>query len=47
MRPELLNSQFDALEEPTDAIVVDAVQQPQAIADQIVAELRKRHQSAI
>lgn len=30
-------------EEPTDAIVIDASRSPQAVADEIVAELRTRH----
>ena len=35
----LLASQFAALEEPTDAIVVDAARAPQVIVDEIVARL--------
>jgi gluconokinase len=42
MNAALLQSQFDALEEPTDAIVVDAVQRPETIADEVLAEIRKR-----
>ena len=45
MTAELLSSQFDALEEPKDAIVVDASQPPQAIADEIVTRLRERRQA--
>jgi gluconokinase len=37
---DLLDSQLDALEEPTDAIVVDASQPPEAIVDDILARLR-------
>jgi gluconokinase len=33
--PELLDSQFDALEEPRDALVVDISQTPEAIVRQI------------
>ena len=36
----LLDSQLDALEEPTDAIVVDASRAPEAIVDEILAQLR-------
>lgn len=42
MPADLLNSQFDALEEPGDAIDVDAEQQPQAIVDDILERLRAR-----
>ena len=42
MNAELLKSQFDALEEPADAIVVDAVQRPETIADEVLAQLRRR-----
>ena len=42
MTVEMLSSQMAALEEPTDAIVVDASQQPQSIADEILAQLRER-----
>jgi gluconokinase len=36
MPPELLNSQFEALEPPADAIVVDATQPPEKIAALVV-----------
>ena len=42
MTAELLSSQFDVLEEPADAIVVDAAQVPEAIVADIVDQLRKR-----
>jgi gluconokinase len=42
-KADLLSSQLDALEEPTDAIVVDASQQPEAIADAIAAHLKTSH----
>ena len=42
MKAELLSSQFDALEEPSDAIVVDASQLPEVIVDEIVDQLRRR-----
>ena len=40
MRADMLASQFEALEEPSDAIVVDVSQSPGAIVEQILAELR-------
>ena len=42
MNPELLASQFDTLEEPADAIVVDASRPPEAIVDEIRAQLSLR-----
>jgi gluconokinase len=42
MKEQLLSSQLDALEEPTDAIVIDAWQLPQAIVEEITAQLKKR-----
>lgn len=38
MNPDLVKSQFDTLEEPRDAIVVDASTAPEAI----VSEIRRR-----
>jgi gluconokinase len=46
MKAAMLASQFDALEEPDDAVVVDASTPPPAIVEQIVAELHRPHQSA-
>lgn len=40
--PSLLRSQFDALEEPTDAIVVNIALPPDAIVDEAVTQLRAR-----
>lgn len=40
--PNLLRSQFDALEEPTDAIVVNIALPPEAIVDEAVAQLHAR-----
>jgi gluconate kinase len=40
MKADMLASQFEALEEPSDALVVDISQSPRAIAEQVVAELR-------
>jgi gluconokinase len=40
MNPSLLQSQFDALEEPADAIVADVSTAPRAIVDAIAAQLR-------
>lgn len=42
MNPNLLTSQFAALEEPDDAIVVDIAPPPAAIVDDIMARLRTR-----
>ena len=39
MHPELLSSQFDALEEPEDAIYIDASLPPKAIVQQIKMNL--------
>src|SRR4029079_7970471 len=39
MKANMLASQFEALEEPSDALTVDASQSPAAIVQQIVAEL--------
>ena len=39
MDPDLLQSQFDTLEEPRDAIVVDIAAAPEAIVNEIVAAL--------
>ena len=36
----MLASQFEALEEPSDAVVVDISQPPAAIVERILAELR-------
>ena len=41
MKADMLPSQFDALEEPSDAIVVDISPPPCAIVAQILAQLRK------
>ena len=40
MKAEMLASQFQTLQEPLDAIAVDASQSPDAIVQQILAELR-------
>ena len=42
MNPDLLQSQFDTLEEPRDAIVVDISMAPKAIVSEIRARLRLR-----
>lgn len=39
MNPDLLQSQFDTLEEPRDAIVVDASMAPEAIVEEIKRRL--------
>jgi gluconokinase len=40
MKADMLASQFEALEEPSDALIVDVSQPPGAIVEQILAELR-------
>jgi gluconokinase len=40
MKADMLTSQFEALEEPSDALIVDVSQSPGAIVEQILAELR-------
>jgi gluconokinase len=40
MKAGLLESQFAALEEPQDAVAVDVVQTPEAIANRIVCQLK-------
>jgi gluconokinase len=40
MKADMLASQFEALEEPSDALVVDVSQPPAAAVKQILAELR-------
>jgi gluconokinase len=40
--PTLLQSQFDDLEEPRDALVADISRPPEAIADAIIAAVRLR-----
>ena len=40
MKADMLASQFEALEEPSDALVVDVSQSPGAIVEHILAELR-------
>jgi gluconokinase len=37
MRPEMLRSQFDALEEPVDALTIDVDQSLEAICEQIIS----------
>ncbi|MCC7418513.1 MAG: gluconokinase [Acidobacteria bacterium] len=41
MKADMLTSQFAALEEPTDAIVVGISQAPEAIVEEILGELRR------
>jgi gluconokinase len=40
MKADMLASQFEGLEEPSDAVVVDISQPPAAIVERILAELR-------
>ena len=41
MKADMLASQFDALEEPSDALIVDVCPPPDAIVEQILTELRR------
>jgi gluconokinase len=41
MNPTLLDSQLLTLEEPADALVLDASQSPAALADEIIANARR------
>lgn len=41
MKPEMLQSQFDALEEPRDAVVLDAEMPPEEMIDRIIRKLHK------
>jgi gluconokinase len=45
MKADMLDSQFDALEEPSDAIVIDVLQSPEIIAEQVLATLRESLQA--
>jgi gluconokinase len=42
MNPNLLQSQFDTLEEPRDAIVVDVSATPKAIVNEVIARLGRQ-----
>jgi gluconokinase len=42
MKAGMLASQFEALEEPSDAFVADVSQAPGTIVEQVLAELRGR-----
>jgi len=42
MKPEMLRSQFDALEEPVHALVMDILLTPDEIAEKIVRTIRTR-----
>ena len=41
MKADMLASQFEALEEPSDALIVDVSRSPGAIVEQILTELRR------
>lgn len=41
MKAEMLASQFEALEEPSDALILDVSQPPDAIVQQILSRLRR------
>jgi len=40
MKPNMLKSQFEALEEPADALVVDIGKEPGEICDEILSKIR-------
>lgn len=40
MKADMLASQFEMLEEPSDAIIIDVTQSPEVIVEQALAELR-------
>lgn len=42
MKPEMLNSQFETLEEPTDALTVDIGQNLDRITEEIITKLKLR-----
>lgn len=42
MKPEMLRSQFEALEEPDNAIIIPISNEPEEIVEQIVEYLRKK-----
>jgi gluconokinase len=39
MPPELLRSQYEALEEPDDALVIDVIEEPAKVVERVVAGL--------
>ena len=45
MNPQLLDSQFDTLEEPDDAIAVDVSGTPEGITDSIVRALQSKREN--
>ena len=47
MKVDMLASQFEALEEPSDALVVDVSAQPGAIVARILAQLRVPGQAGV
>jgi len=46
MKANMLASQFEALEEPSDALVVDVSESPDAVVERILSELRSRTRGA-
>ena len=47
MKADMLGSQFDALEEPSDALVVDASAPPRVIVQRILSQLRIPHRARV
>ena len=46
MKVDMVRSQFDALEEPTEALVVDASAAPNAVVGQILSQVRRHAEAA-
>jgi gluconokinase len=47
MKADMLASQFDALEEPADALVVDVSAPPNTIVEYILSQVRGRHHAHV
>ena len=47
MKAGLLASQFDALDEPADALVVDVSAPPNAIVEHILSQVRRPRQAGV
>jgi len=47
MKADMLASQFDALDEPSDALVVDISASPSAIVKHILSQLRRPHHAGV
>ena len=47
MKADMLASQFDALEEPSDALVIDVSAPPSVIVERILSQLRRSHHASV